>query len=343
MLRTVQRAGLGTTAVVAALALLAGSAAAAPPFVTITSTGPLGRIDLGNELSCQVAIAPVAPGSGLVGFGSGGQVYGPSNEPADCGTFLSFGGTLYGPDFASHNYTATPFGGATYQAYTPVTQTAPSGSGTNVDPYIVTTVVDAGTTGIRLTEIDTYVTGRQYYRSDVVVTNTTATAKTGLRLYHGLDCYLAGADTGAGVGSPSPATATPSWVGCTGANRTMRLVSLTAGNGYYEENYGTVWSQIQSQSALPNTFLTGVTDNGIAIDWSISLPANGSVIRSFNTEFYNSPITIDYNPKDVLQVNRAAVIVENGDPAPSGGVVVDVSVAGNPVSFSVWIPAPAGS
>jgi hypothetical protein len=319
------------------------SALSSVPYVTITGTGPIGSIHLGNELSCQVNVASPAPGinSSLIGFGGGGQAYGPSYEPADCGTFLSYGGTLYGPDFTTHGYSATPFAwsGNPYAAFTPVSQTAPTGTGTLTDPYIVTTVVDAGTTGIRLTRIDTYVNGRTNYRSDVVVTNTTGTAKSGLRLYHGLDCYLAGNDTGTGVAVTSPATAT-SRVGCVSNNRTMQLVSQSAGTGYYEDSYWAVWDRISDQLALPNTTNPSVVDNGIAIDWSFSLPAYGSVIRSFLTEFVNSPIVIRY-PDDVV---RVAVIVNPGESLtslPQAGVLVDVSAAGVQRSFAVWVPTGA--
>ncbi|HWL36480.1 MAG TPA: hypothetical protein VNQ77_09815 [Frankiaceae bacterium] len=355
MRSTALRLGTGLLAVAAAFTGMTGTATAGDdpkatgaavsalssvPYVTITSAGPIGSIHLGNELSCQVNIASPAStvvGSGLVGFGGGGQVYGPSHEPADCGTFLSYGGMLYGPDFSSHGYSATPFGwGNPYTAFTPVSQTPPTGSGTLTDPYIVTTVVDAGTTGIRLTRIDTYVTGRTDYRSDVVVTNTTGTALSGLRLYHGLDCYLAGSDTGTGVAVASAATAT-SRVGCTSNNRTMQLVSQSAGNGYYEDDYWAVWERIDGRLPLPNTTDPTLVDNGIAIDWAFALPAHGSVIRSFLTQFVSSPIVI-WTPVDPI---RVAVVVRPGESAtdlPEAGVLVAVSAAGVEQSFSLWVP-----
>jgi hypothetical protein len=357
MRSTALRAGTGLLAAVAAFAGMTGashagddpkaraaatSSLSSVPYVSITSAGPIGSIHLGNELSCQVNIASVAPSnvvsSALVGFGGGGQVYGPAAEPADCGTFLSYGGVLYGPDFSSHGYSATPFGwsGNPYAVFTPVSQTAPTGSGTLTDPYIVTTVVDAGATGIRLTRIDTYVTGRTDYRSDVVVTNMTGGTLSELRLYHGLDCYLAGNDRGTGVAVTSPATAT-SRVGCTSNNRTMQLVSQSAGNGYYEDSYGSVWDRIDNRLALPNTTNPNLVDNGIAVDWSFRLPPYGSVIRSFLTQFVNAPIVV-WTPVDPI---RLSVIVRPGESAtslPQAGVLVGVSAAGVEQSFSVWVP-----
>lgn len=354
------RAGTGILATVAALTLTAGTAradndpkAVAPPslgtmstmltvpYVTINANGPIGQIHLGSDLSCQVNIAStlsVQTGPALVGFGGGGQVYGPGHEPADCGTFLSFGGVLYGPDFAAHGYTATPFYGPSYAAFTPVSQTVPTGSGTLTDPYIVTTVVDAGFTGIRLTRIDTYVNGQRNYRSDVVVTNMTGAPREGLRLYHGIDCYLAGSDTGTGVAVTSPATAT-SRVGCVSGNRTMQLIGVTAGNGYYEDGYNTVWDRINSRLALPNTINPNLVDNGIAVDWAFNLPAYGSVIRTFLTDFVYSPFIVwePFEPVDRLPV-RAALILEQGEPTPRAGVRVDIAVADQESSFTVLVP-----
>jgi hypothetical protein len=349
MLRTIAlRAATGALAALAAVSVSAGtahaddgpkaaarsSALSTVPLVTINTTGPISKIHLGNELSCQVNIAATLStvvSSNLVGFGGGGQMYGPAFEPADCGTFLTYGGMLYGPNFAGHSYTATSFASSpTYAAFTPVSQTPVTGSGTLTDPYIVTTVVDAGLTGIRLTRIDTYVNGQRNYRSDVVVTNTTAVAKTGLRLYHGLDCYLAGSDSGTGVSYTSVSAATTR-VGCASNNRVMQLVSLTAGNGYYEDYWSSVWNRIGAKLALPNTVNHALVDNGIAIDWAFSLPANGSAIRSFLTDFLNSPLVLSPS-KDVADV---AVLVGPGEPVPSGAGVV-VTVADQ--RFSVWIP-----
>jgi hypothetical protein len=339
MRRNALRAGLGALSIAAGLAVTgAGAYADDPkpgpatslatvPYQTITSTGPLTDIRLGNDLSCQV---------NHLTLGASGQAYGPSNEPADCGTFLAVGGTLYTPNFGAHGYSATPFPYTpTSVPFTPVLQTAPTGSGTLADPFIVTTVADAGTTGLRITQIDTYVTGQSSYRTDVVLTNNT-TQNQAVRLYHGIDCYLGGSDTGNGVAVTSPATAT-SRVGCTSPNRVEQLVAITAGNGYYEDFYGSVWDRINTRLPLPNTVQPAKVDNGIAIDWAVNLPPNGSVIRSFLTDFVNSAIVIDDRlPNDRI---RAAVILRQGDSGvPGGGAYVTVDVAGQQSAFAVLIP-----
>ena len=82
-----------------------------------------------------------------------------------------------------------------------------TGAGTVGDPYKIVTVVDAGTSGLRLTQTDTYVTGRESYQTDVTVANNGVSAASTI-VYRGGDCYLQNDDRGFGsVGNPAGAVA----------------------------------------------------------------------------------------------------------------------------------------
>src|SRR5215213_4176210 len=156
-------------AAVAACAAFAPAASAQTPFVEIASGGPLTRVVLGNELSCQVAYAGDAS---LELFPSGAT-------PGDCGTLLATGGTLYSPDFSSHSGGGTATSGiGTTTKFTPVSQSGVTGSGSSGDPFRVTTVADAGS--LRLTETDTYVAGQEAYRTDIEVRNNGGAAASGI-------------------------------------------------------------------------------------------------------------------------------------------------------------------
>src|SRR4051812_40147635 len=133
---------------------------------SITSTGPLTQVGVSTTLNCS---------ANHVGDTSGEFFSGTS-----CGTFLSVDGLLFGPFLGT--------------GYTPVSQTGPTGTGTNADPFKIVTVVDAGTTGIRLTQTDTYTTGLESFRTDVQVANSSGTAKP-VRLYRAADCYLQNSDS----------------------------------------------------------------------------------------------------------------------------------------------------
>src|SRR3954447_22195763 len=84
--------------VVVSAAFVAPPALAAPPFQDLgVPAGPLTRVIVGNELSCQVEHT----GDTSLEFFPSGAV------PGDCGTFVASGGTLYAPAFSTHDSTAT--------------------------------------------------------------------------------------------------------------------------------------------------------------------------------------------------------------------------------------------
>src|SRR3990170_1634045 len=148
-------------AAVVAVLSLAGTlvVAGAPPALaaSITTGGPLTRVEISPLLNCAVSyLGDEQP-----------QFFGDTA----CATLLAVGGTLFGP-------ASIPFGGAAAPrtTYTPVSQSAVTGSGTADDPYAIVTVVALGATGLRITQTDTYVVGQEAYRTDVTVSNLASNA-----------------------------------------------------------------------------------------------------------------------------------------------------------------------
>ncbi len=266
-----------TAAVIAAGAIAtAAPATAAVPFKEIVSAaGPLTSVALGDELSCQVAYR------GDAGF----ELYPSTAKPGDCGTLVYTAGTLYAPNFSAHDGTATSSLGPT-TAWTPVSQTAVSGAGTAATPFRVTTVADAGASGVRVTQVDSYVAGQESYRTDTTVQNTGAAAAAGI-LYRGGDCYLQESDTGFGF-----LDAARGAVGCSinannaPAGRIEQWYPITGGNQYMQGRYGDVWAAIATHAPLPNTTqATTSLDNGAAISWSFSLAPGAQATYAHFTTF----------------------------------------------------------
>ena len=137
-----------------------GSAHAAVPFRDITSSGPLTSVTLGDELSCQVAYA----GDARL------ELFPSAVKPGDCGTLLFTAGTLFAPNFGAHESTSTSSLGAS-TPFTPVSQSPVGGTGTGASPFKVTTVADAGASGLRITQGDSYIAGQESYRTDVTIQN----------------------------------------------------------------------------------------------------------------------------------------------------------------------------
>ena len=255
--------------VAALTAVLLGAPGASAATQTITSPGPLTQITLGDDLACQV----LHSGDAQPAF------YAQNNFPGSCGTFIHTGGALYGPPTAPN---IAPIG------HTPISQTPVSGAGTSTDPYQVTTVADAGNTGLRITRTDSYATGIDAYRSDIVVSNTSAGQQTAV-LYHAGDCVLAGSDSSfgffragdAGIFCAVNANNAP-------AGRILGFVPLTTGSHYLESGADTlpdVWLAMNG-SNYPDVCNCGTNqDNGAGLSWALTIPAGQSLTRTVVTSF----------------------------------------------------------
>ena len=224
------------------LLLFATVAAAAD----ISSTGPLTQIIVSPDLSCQIAHAADEE------F----ELFG--GETGSCGTFLALGGNVFGPST----------GNSTTIAYTPVSQSPMTGSGSQGDPLRLVTVVDLAQSGVRVEQVDSYVVGTQSYRTDVRIINSGSATASGI-LYRYGDCYLQNEDTGFGrVDNGSPACIVDPAVG----QRIEQWTPLTPGSSYFEGYYGEGYLLISQQVQFPGTCAcTDLLDNGAGLSWAVSV------------------------------------------------------------------------
>jgi uncharacterized repeat protein (TIGR01451 family) len=266
-------------AIVALMGHASPRALASVSLADISSAGPLTNIQIGVDLSCQVAHA----GDTDLEF------YPPSVTPGDCGTVVSVNGTVYSPDFNNHDITATDSLSGVSVPFTPVSQTGVTGSGTAGDPFQVITVADAGDSGLRITETDTYVVGQESYRTDLQVQNVGNTSLSAI-IYRAGDCYLGGSDEGYGLAVPATKT-----VACSvnannsPAGRIEQWSPITPADHYLEANFDDVWAALATGNNLPDSCICGLLDdNGAAINWDRTIPAGGSVTLSHLTTF--SPV-----------------------------------------------------
>ena len=222
-----------------------------------------------------------------------------------------------------------------YAAWSGATQTT-SGTGTAAAPWkIVTTGALAGTTGITVTQTDTLIDPNEFYRTDITVSNTSATAKT-IILYRAMDCHLGASDSGFGMLAGNT-------VGCirrdTAAlpsnstdptqpiSRVEQFMDLTGGAKKELNNYGSIWSIIgqrgeYSDQCKPNC--DAYQDNGMGLSWRITLPAGSSRTFSQNTLF---------SPTGTFPLTSAATAT----PAvvPAGGTATYTITLTNPNANSV--------
>jgi uncharacterized repeat protein (TIGR01451 family) len=276
--------------------LVAGAAAAATVLLPTaasavsigTDAGPLTTIDIGTMLNCAVNHTG----------DTAGEWYGSTA----CATLVAVGGTLYGP-------TDIPAGGsaAPRSAFTVVSQSAVTGSGTSVDPYTVVTVVAAGTSGLQLTQTDRYVAGEESYRTSIVASNTGSDALTAV-LFRAGDCYLQNSDVGYGQVDAATGAVT-----CTTANdgtgRIEQMYPITPGSTYLEAYYGSVWAAVGTQQMFPSTCECGTyQDNGLGLSWSLSLAAGTHAT-------YDSIVTfspLGHQPLTLTKTADAASVAAGG-------------------------------
>jgi uncharacterized repeat protein (TIGR01451 family) len=257
-----------------AVALLVVALGSPPAFAAaIGSAGPLTRVEISPDLNCAVDhTGDTDP-----------EFFGDTA----CGTLLASGGTLYGPANIPAGGSASP-----RTAFTPVSQSPVTGTGTGADPFTVVTVVSLGSSGLQITETDSYVTGEESYRTDVTVTNTSLVQATAV-LYRAGDCFLQNSDLG--FGSADPATGAVSCVaGVDDGNgntvpgtRIEQWFPLSSGSNYLENFFGSVWAAIGGQLPFTDSCAqcANYVDNGAGLSWSLTIPAGGSQTRSHLTVF----------------------------------------------------------
>ncbi len=299
------RAGALRLLVVAVSAGILLSGAGLAHAADIVSIGPLTDIGAGTDLSCSVNYT--------------GDVDGEFYDNTACGTFLDVGGavadggTVYGaPDLPAESEIDST-------AFTEDGQTPVSGTGSGANPYKVSTQVDAGSTGLSLTQTDTYVTGSDSYASTVLLTNNSPNAQT-VVLYHAADCYLGNADTGYGEYDN-----TNGGVFCTKnadnspAGRVEGFIPTVGGSNYLEAGYYNNWLAVGTGQPLTDTCdCDTFEDNGMAISWTVTVPAGGAATRSWET---------DFSPVGNIQASNYVAL---GDSVAAGeGIGYDLSWDGN--------------
>jgi hypothetical protein len=273
----------------------AGSAAVAAPAADKGGDGPYAATPLDVTIPgapLQVVVRP--SGSYSVYRNNVQQFYGGYAE----GVYLWVNGVVWGPE-------AVPAGNSVNQ-YTLVSNTM-SGAGTRANPWVVTTVLDVGNTGLRLTQQVSYVNGDEYIRNNWAVCVVSGAGYSNLHLFHAADLYTGGNDQGYGYYDP----ASGAIGGYTQARDLYQIfIPITGGSRYEEDGYSTVWDDIGDTNGpgggfrnfyRPNDYI----DNGAGLEYIFNLLVGCNSISDF-VSFSNQPIIPGQTPTPVPQVRRQA-------------------------------------
>ncbi|MEE6273328.1 zinc-dependent metalloprotease family protein [Georgenia sp. MJ206] len=159
------------------------------------------------------------------------------------------------------------------------------GAGTAVDPWSVTTTVDLGDSGLRLTQTDTYIAGQQSYVTRVRLVNT-GDVEVPVVVYRAGDCYVEDSDNGYGDASEGT-------VACVAeSGRVAKWIPVTGGSAYMQATYSEVWSAIGSRQMFPNTTRGDeYLDNGAGLSWQVDVESGDDAEIAHVTAFSEDATT----------------------------------------------------
>ena len=287
-----------------ALAAFAPRVAAQGIASEIASAGPLTRIIVTDDLNCQVHHeADASP-----------EFFGP--DVGACGTFLSAGGTLYGP-------ANVPAGSPGQTPWTVVDQSDVTGSGGGGDPFRLVTTVGAGDSGVRVEQTDSYVIGEESYRTDIRVINDGG-AEQRVIVYRAADCYLQESDIGFGrVDNGAPACV----ISQASDARIEQWVPITPGSRHVEGRFSEVWAMVGSQQTFPDTCLCDqAVDNGAGLSWEVTVGPGAETVVShltfFSPEGRRAEVPLRSAVPGPDQINLDPVVVASSVALAAGVVLV---------------------
>ena len=251
--------------------------------ITGDDTSPLTNIDISADLNCTVNYA-----------GDSADEWFTEDTGVDaCGTFVALPNSdgptaVFGPaDVPGATCLLSPsdcnIGSWRYESYSFAQQEdgdpnnqVTGGTGTQADPYTITTTVSLGDTDLQLVETDSYVNGQNSYRTDIKLINS---GENGLTytpvIYHAGDCFLQNQDNGLGSvqdgnapvcdGAPTqPVEAVAARDRASGlrplaadaatdpTTRIEGLYPIGSGSSYLEGYFDCIWQAIGSGTAFPN-------------------------------------------------------------------------------------------
>jgi hypothetical protein len=268
---------------IAAMLVFVAAGVHAQSFTTIHAT-PL-EINVGADGSFQIYNTAV-PGVG--------QVFPTSTDLADMGVFAFIDGELHAPDFASHGTTATTSLGS----YTPWESVSLSpralGQGIPSDPFVVSALLAAPNSDVRVNLTTSYVRGDNFFRLRTHVYSATNTTHE-VDIYLGADIFLAGSDNGFFVSVPALNAVGGRSCDPEEGSYNILLIPITPANSFTASHFGDVWRQI-GEGVLSNSSEGGsCIDNGAAIKWEDVMRSGTSIELNAAVSFGEIPSAANFH------------------------------------------------
>lgn len=268
-----------------AILIVAAGASAQTTFTTINGS-PL-KINVGADGSFQIYNNAV-PGVG--------QVYPTTADLADMGIFADIDGVLHAPNFAAHGGGTATNNLGEYQAWVPVSLTPRAlGTGTPADPYVVSVLLAAPNSDVRVNMTVTYVRGDNFFRLRTQVYSATNTVHD-VDVTLGADIYLAGSDSGFFVSVPQLNAVGGRSCDPGEGSYNILLIPITPASGFTASQFSDVWRQIEEGTLDNNSEGSACVDNGAAVRWeNIMRGGSASVELSAAVSFGAIPSAANFH------------------------------------------------
>jgi hypothetical protein len=293
---------------------------------------------------------------------SPGIFYESSSQTGDAGFFLAFPTMTAGEDLQGQVYgfdTGAILGGM--ELYAPVSQQAPTGSGTAASPLTQVTeyaVRPNAVDRVSVEQTTTYVNGAQSFRIRWDVTNNTG-ASLAFKAIAAADFYFDGSDRGTGIYTQGP----PQFIGGTNADtgnsggfeEVLGAPSGSPGWTRYEAlAYGSaadqVWGKVKAAAGstgptFANTVVGEQVDNAGAVEWdqNVATPLPNGQTRSFELTARSAvPAALQLSPTNAgaaqgVPINITATAT-NTEGVPYAGRVLRYAISGvNPGGGAVTL------
>ncbi|MFN8465911.1 MAG: invasin domain 3-containing protein [Caldilineaceae bacterium] len=203
------------------------------------------------------------------------------------GFFLWIGDDVYGPSVPA---------GIAHNQYTLLAQTGLLGTGTQSDPWRVTSTLAAGSTGITVVQTVSYANSQRYIDFSWQISGSSQIIKP-VTLFHAADLYVDGNDYGTGYLN-STNRAVGGYNVSTGVYGIF--TPITPPQAYEESFYSTIWSRIGGTTrgiGFQNRIETAYIDNGAGLQWNLGVLGA------------NSPVTV-YSRFSVAPENTSSPALE---------------------------------
>lgn len=227
----------------------------------------------------------------------------------------------------------------TWGGLTPVSNTL-TGSGTTPDPFVITTVLTLGASGVQLEQKFTYVNGDRYFKKRWTLRNSGASTYSDVRFFHGGDTYFGGDDSARAWYNPSNRMVYVSNSGFTNTGYMGFYASpVTPSSAYFGGHYSTAFSQMEN-GQLSSTADSNFLDAGYALQWNRATLAPGQtwIIEAFETWSAAGSLQVLSPSDDAASagttVRRTFAVQNLHASTASGEVALTAEVVGAPLGWS---------